>query len=150
MGWPFIMYLLSLILCNCRIFLSIALFVRKHGSVPTKKSTRVSIDIIWWIHYSCERYVTAQCAQNRHSTVLQGWEFALLLFALSLKITLFKERSWAIRCCCSLKKSDHEQMLMSLFTKEWREWIALTALKKERIDWYALSLSKNEEEKNNS
>ena len=41
----------------------------------------------------------------------QGWEFALLL-----KISLLKERPWAI---CSLQKSDESELL---FNKDWHEW----------------------------
>ena len=51
----------------------------------------------------------------------QGWEFALSLFCSSLKITLLKERPWAIHSCKSLKNSDCE-------------WITLVALYK-RVTW---------------
>ena len=82
-------------------------------------------ETIRWIHYSRARYITAQCTQNRQSTVLQGWEYALSLFALLLKIALFKEQARAIRSPCSLKKSDKSESLSSLFKKEWYDWFIL-------------------------
>ena len=48
----------------------------------------------------------------------QGWEFALLLFTLSLKIALLKERPWAIRSRHSFKKSDRKQIaLVALYKR---------------------------------
>ena len=47
--------------------------------------------------------------------------FPLSLFALSLKIALFKEQLWAIR---SLQKSDASKLVSLLFKKEWRKWFA--------------------------
>ena len=51
MGWPFTMYLLSTNPSQLQIFLSIALFFLKHGSVPTNKSTRVvhRLGLTWWV-----------------------------------------------------------------------------------------------------
>ena len=61
-----------------------------------------------------------------------GWDFAGLgirsfahsLFTLSLKITHFKERPWAILSRHSLQKSYVIQSLSPLFKKEWCEWFA--------------------------
>ena len=71
--------------------------------------------------------------------VHQGWEFALSLFALSLKIAYIKGRLWAIRSHLSLKKSDLESIApVALVTKEWfaffHERIALSLTKN---DWFA-------------
>ena len=55
--------------------------------------------------------------------------FALLLFALSLKIAHIKERLCSIRSCCSLRKSKLSN----------REWIALVALYKRKTVSESLS-----------
>ena len=60
----------------------------------------------------------------------QGWEFALLLFALLLKITLFKERPWGIHSCGSLTKSNRGTHSCHSSQKVNCERIALVALYK--------------------
>ena len=68
---------------------------------------------------------------------LQGWVFALSLFAILLKISHIKERLWAIRSRCSSKRatvSNHfrrsliwttvSELLSSFCKKEWHEWFA--------------------------
>ena len=47
----------------------------------------------------------------------QGWEFTLLL-----KITLFKEQSWTIHSCHSLKESYCERIALVALYKEW-PWV---------------------------
>ena len=53
-----------------------------------------------------------------------SWEFALLLFALSLKKSHIKEQLWAICSRRSLKKNDSEQITLNFFKKEQCQWFA--------------------------
>ena len=63
-GRPFTMYLLSTNPTQLQIFLSITgtLFVRKHDSVPTNKSTRVihQLGLTWWAVLRVSCYFTRQ------------------------------------------------------------------------------------------
>ena len=46
---------------------------------------------------------------------MQGWEFALLLFALSLKIAHFKDWLWAIFSCRTLLKNEAKIFFFSSY-----------------------------------
>ena len=71
-------------------------------------------------------FLNGQCHKNSVWTssgelgLVQGWEFALLLFALVLKITHFKEWPWAIR---SLQRS----LLYEWFTSDSSKLLAKTS-----------------------
>ena len=66
-------------------------------------------------------------------------------FTLSLKITLYKVRPWAIRSCSSLQKSDTGELLSSLYAKE-RLWAKHShrSLQKSEASKLLSSLFKNE------
>ena len=51
--------------------------------------------------------------------IIQGWEFALSLFALLLKIAQIIEQLWAIHSCCSLKKGYRELIALVALNNEW-------------------------------
>ena len=71
---------------------------------------------------------------------LQGWEFALLLYALLLKIALFIEQPWAICSHCSFKNGRSWVNRSRGFKKE-RNKDSLFG--KERITISTLLLTKN-------
>ena len=64
----------------------------------------------------------------------QGWEFTLLLFALSLKIAHMKERLWVIWATLS-------ELLLSLFTKE-QPWVNCShpPVKNKQHEWFTCFL----------
>ena len=72
------------------------------------------------------------------SQIKQGWEFALSLYALSLKIAHLKiELPWVIRCCCSLKKRNFERIpLIALYKRAAMSKSLLSLFKKDQCQWF--------------
>ena len=100
----------------------------------------------FWIKIILFYFTFSFCTFGNH----QGWEFALLLITLLLKIAHYKELLWANCSGRSPKMINHERFALRSLTKN--EWIAQVTHDKRatwvnRFDfseWIALLLTKNE------